>query len=145
MKFLSFLLNQIDFSTNGIKDWYERRLKGKVGDIIFHGITDFMVAKGLTEPKEPYFFIQEFKKTKVSSLPLPQLLTEMVVAIKLNSASSIFGAYIIGKRWDFVYLEKVDEKNYFYTISESLDSFKLEDLKLIYKSLQAIKHIYSGK
>jgi len=142
MKFLSFILNRVDFYSNGIKDWYERGLKGKVGDVIFNGTTDFMVATGLTEPKTPYFFIQEFKKTKISSLPLPQLLAEMIVALELNSTNSIFGAYIIGKRWDFVYLEKIEKNSYKYSISESLDSFKFSDLQTIYKNLQAVKSLY---
>ena len=142
MKFLSFILNRIDFYSDGVKDWYERGLKCKVGNIMFNGTTDFMVATGLTEPKKPYFFIQEFKKTKISSLPLPQLLAEMIVAIELNNENSIFGAYIIGKRWDFVYLEKVEENSYRYSISESFDSFKLRDLNAIYKNLQAVKNLY---
>jgi len=145
MKFLSFILNRVDFYSNGIKDWYERGLKGKVGDVIFNGTTDFMVATGLTEPKTPYFFIQEFKKTKISSLPLPQLLAEMIVALELNSTSSIFGAYIIGKRWDFVYLEKIEKNSYRYSIAESLDSFKFSDLQIIYKNLQAVKNLYCEK
>jgi hypothetical protein len=145
MKFLSFILNRVDFYSNEIKDWYERNLKGEINGILLNGTTDFMVAKGLTEPKEPYFFIQEFKKTKISSLPLPQLLAEMVVAIELNKSNSIFGAYIIGKRWDFVFLEKFENCSYRYAISESFDSFKLRDLKSIYKNLQAVKSLYCKK
>ena len=72
----------------------------------------------------------------------PQLLAEMVVAIELNSENSIFGAYIIGKRWDFVYLEKIEKNSYRYTISESFDSFKIGDLQKIFQYLQAVKNLY---
>lgn len=49
------------------------------------------------------------------------------------------GAYIIGQIWTFAILEK-DEQGYQYYVAPILSAARLDDLKMIYKNLQAVKH-----
>ncbi len=143
MKFISLILNELSFVGNGYKDWYERQIKANINGVIFNGTTDFIVASGEFEPKNPFFFIQAFKKSFKASNPIGQILAEMMVAIELNKNNNLMrGAFIYGSIWQFIVLEKVENLSYKYAISESFDSFKLIDLKKIYKNLIAVKNLY---
>ena len=51
-------------------------------------------------------------------------------------------AYIIGKAWNFVILEKQLNGQYEYYVSKIFDSTWLDDLKQIYIDLQAVKYLY---
>ena len=123
-----------------IKDFYESSLIYKTDKFIFKGTTDFVVSKGIKKSKKPYFFIQEFKKTKETSDPEPQLLAEMISAVELNKSQNMRGAFIIGKDWYFVILEKLGKDKYQYFISKVFNSTKIEDFKKIYRNLQFIKN-----
>lgn len=136
------ILNSVDFRFGTINDWYERPLKAIINGVEVGGYVDFMVATGIKEPQRPYFFIQEFKKSKAEIDPEDQLLAELLVAIELNQTTIMRGAYIIGKAWNFVILEKQLNGQYEYYVSKIFDSTWLDDLKQIYISLQAVKHLY---
>jgi hypothetical protein len=140
MKFISSILNEVDFEIpeREITDFYENSISYDFGGFIFSGEPDFFVAKGVTEPETPYFFIQEFKKTKDPKYPEPQLVAEMVVALEISELSQVKGAFIVGINWHFVILEKV-ENRYQYFVSEPLLATRIEDLKLIYKNLLFVK------
>lgn len=138
-KFLIPILNKVDFMQSGISDWYERSLKGQINGVEIGGVTDYMVAQGIKEPETPYFFIQEFKPSKPSVFPEDQLLAELIVSLQLNGTQHIKGAYIVGQFWTFVILERNMDGAYKFHIAPSLDSLKIEDLKHIYKNLQAAK------
>ena len=141
-KLLVPILNSVNFMFEEVKDWYERPLKAVVNYVEIGGYVDFMVAKGIKEPQRPYFFIQEFKKSKVEVDPEDQLLAELLVAITLNQTTIMRGAYIIGKAWNFVILEKQTNDQYKYYVSKIFDNTWLEDLKQIYINLQAVKYLY---
>ena len=141
-KLLIPILNSVNFMFEEVKDWYERPLKAVVNSVEIGGYVDFMVAKGIKEPQRPYFFIQEFKKSKAEVDPEDQLLAELLVAITLNQTTIMRGAYIIGKAWNFVILEKQTNEQYKYYVSKIFDNTWLEDLKQIYINLQAVKHLY---
>ncbi len=142
IKFIAPILNRVDFFSKDVKDWYERPLKAKVNKVWLRGTVDYMVAKGISVPKRPYFFIQEFKKARGSdSDPKAQLLAEMLAAMTLNKINVMRGAYIIGRNWNFVILEK-HENDYQYVVSKQFDSLEIEYLQQIYISLQAVKHLY---
>ncbi len=142
MKFISSILNKVDFATDTIQDWYDATLSGTLNGIEFKGFTDFMVASGTEVPKKPYFFIQEFKPSIPDKDPRVQLLAELLVATEKNKTTIMRGGYIIGQFWFFVILEKIDENQFQYFVSKSFDSLDLEDLKQIYIILQAVKHKY---
>ncbi|EDN69433.1 hypothetical protein BGP_0675 [Beggiatoa sp. PS] len=92
------------------------------------GNADFLVASGTQSPKEPFFFIHEYKKQlDTSNDPLGQLLAEMVAAQKLNHHSHpIYGAYIIGRHWYFVILDNTS-----YAESLAYDATKAEITEIV--------------
>jgi len=142
MKFLAPLLNAVHFHENGIRDWYQRPLKATINQVILNGYVDFMVAKGVKAPETPYFFIQEFKKSKFDVDPEDQLLAEMLAAMTLNQGTLMHGAYIIGQEWRFVVLRQAQENAYEYYVSLIFDASAIEDLQRIYRNLQAVKALF---
>ncbi len=136
------ILNSVNFMFGTVKDWYERPLKAVINGVEIGGYVDFMVANGVKEPQRPYFFIQEFKRSKAEVDPEDQLLAELLVAIELTQTTIMRGAYIMGKAWNFVILEKQLDGRYEYYISKVFDNTWLADLKQIYINLQAVKHWY---
>ena len=63
---------------------------------------------GKNTPREPYFFLQEFKKGKGDKYdPEAQMLAAMIIAEELNEDKHpIYGAFIVGKNWIFTVLNK---------------------------------------
>jgi hypothetical protein len=141
VNFIVPLLNKVKFKSieNEFRDFYEDKLTYKTDKFIFRGTCDFVVAKGLFRSEKPYFFIQEFKKSKENSDPEPQLLAELISAIELNNWITIKGAFIVGAIWNFVILEKLGKDSYKYFVSPNFDSTKIDDLKSIYQNLLFVK------
>lgn len=127
--FIAFILDFVNFYQPSYRPFLERELSVNYaeGKKIW-GVVDFLVASGTQFPKEPVFFLHEYKKQLDSSNdPLGQLLAEMVAAQALNSRlHPIYGAYVIGRHWYFVVLEG---KNY----AESLayDATKEDVLQIV--------------
>ncbi len=151
VKFIGRVLNQIGFRDKRVKDWYEYAISCKLNGWILSGFPDFFVATGRTEPKTPYFFLQEYKRgIKSSGDPENQVLAAMLTAMTLNKTKTIKGGYIIGRFWNFVILNKLEntlpnKKNdvrYEYFVSKGFDCLDYEDLKKIYSYLQAVKFLY---
>ncbi len=142
VKFITPILNRIKFLDLSIpfRDFYEESLTYKTENFIFNGTTDFLISKGLEFPEEPYFFIQEFKKSIKNDDPRPQLLAELISAVELNKFNSMKGAYIVGAIWHFVILEKIGTNQYQYFISKLFNSTNIEDLKSIYQNLIFVKN-----
>ena len=139
--FLIPILNRVDYKSfkKQMRDFYEETLCYENERFILKGVTDFIVAKGLEYPQQPYFFIQEFKKGIHYSNPEPQLLAEMIVAIEMNNNHHMKGAYIVGGNWHFVILNKMSNNQYQFVVSRNYDSTKIDNLKAIYKNLLAVK------
>ncbi len=142
MEFIALLLAKVRFRFKDKRGFYEQPLKAKINGVEFCGKTDFMFAMGVEVPQKPYFFIQEFKREGKSSHPKNQLLAEMLVAIELNKVNLMRGAYIVGRHWNFVMLEKIAENSFQYFVSDSFDSLNFKSLRHIYNNLQAIKLVY---
>jgi hypothetical protein len=127
--FIAFILDFVNFYQPSYRPFLERELSASYaeGKKIW-GVVDFLVASGTQFPKEPVFFLHEYKKQlDTSNDPLGQLLAEMVAAQTLNSRPHpIYGAYVIGRHWYFVVLE---EKSY----AESLayDATKEDILQIV--------------
>jgi len=141
VKFITPILNRIKFLDFIIpfRDFYEEPLIYKTDHFILSGTTDFLIAKGLEFAEEPYFFIQEFKKSIKNDDPRPQLLAELISAVELNNFISMKGAYIVGAIWHFVILEKMDTNQYQYFISKLFNATNIKDLKSIYQNLLFVK------
>ncbi len=142
VKFITPVLNRIDFVNidKEIRDFYEEKLFYKTDQFILTGETDYVVSKGYYFAENPYFFIQEFKKSKAAKDPEPQLLAALIAAVELNNFSAIKGAFIVGAIWNFVILEKLEVNKYQYFISRNYDSTDLNKLKCIYKNLLFVKN-----
>ncbi len=142
VKFIAPILNRVDFRdiNKEVRDFYEEKITYQTDTFILTGATDFLVSKGLEYAEKPYFFIQEFKKSKEHHYPEAQLLAELIAGLELNNFRVIKGAYIVGAIWNFVILEKLAINTYHYFISINFDSSKIADLIEIYNHLQVIKH-----
>lgn len=107
-------------------------------DYKLSGKPDLIVASGIFEPKNPYFFFHEYKKEKGSEDdPIGQLLSAMLVGQKLNANQKpVYGAYVVGRNWFFVVLEG---KN--YCISNNFSVTQKDELEGIYRNLVGIKTI----
>ncbi|MCI5125307.1 MAG: hypothetical protein D3925_12730 [Candidatus Electrothrix sp. AR5] len=138
-QFIIPLLNKVDFFHGQARGWYERPLQARINEVLLHGRTDYMVARGIETPREPYFFIQEYKQELGDRHPKNALLAEMMVALELNSGSQMRGAYVIGKSWTFVLLNKESENRYEYFRSQDFSAIKISELQGIYRNLQSVK------
>jgi len=138
MKYVSFITTFAYLSSDNYQTFADRSLSVQVGNEKLFGRVDFMVASGRYEPEAPYFCFHEYKRAKPGheSDPVGQLLATMLAAQALNeSKQPIYGAYIIGKFWQFVILEHQE-----YAISKSYDSTDepLWDIMRILKGLNLL-------
>lgn len=138
-QFIIPLLNKVNFFHGQARGWYERPLQARINEVLLHGRTDYMVARGIETPREPYFFIQEYKQELGDRHPKNALLAEMMVALELNGGSQMRGAYVIGKSWTFVLLNKESENRYEYFRSQDFSAIKIFELQGIYRNLQSVK------
>ncbi len=101
------------------------------------GKVEFMLARGRQIPREPHFFLHEYKPEKNrDNDPLGQLLIAMIAAQKVNhDEKPIYGIYVNGRNWFFVVL---DGKNYAvsnpYVVTDQ-DIFDLFAVLLYFKEL----------
>ena len=141
IRFIAFLLYvaAIDVK-NVIKVFFERPLKSLVNKKNLSVVCDCLVATplGINTPKEPYFFLQEFKRGKGNpDDPEEQMLTAMLIAQQKNeNPSPLYGSWVIGRTWFFAVLNGNE-----YCVGSSFDATKWEDLKQIVFILRHIKDL----
>ena len=141
MKLISILFFIADLEEDGkIATFYERTLNEVVGNYTIHVVCDCLVASplGLTTPKNPYFFLQEFKRQKGDSNdPEGQMLAAMLAAQHLNNdGKPIFGSWLTGSIWIFTVLEG---NNYYF--SNAFDATDKQDLLQIVFILRKLKDL----
>jgi hypothetical protein len=139
MKFLALLFFIAEMEEKGkIQAFYERPLSAVLSGHKISIKTDCMVATplGKNTPKEPYFFLQEFKKGKGDKYdPEAQMLAAMVIAQSLNHDSHpIYGAFIVGKNWVFTTLNNQE-----YCRSQQFDASVEHELMQIIFILRNLK------
>ncbi len=141
IKFISFIIELVDFDNQQFKSFANRKLKGKIQNKEVSGEVDLMIASGEYEPKEPYFCLHEYKKEKgTDNDPLGQLLIAMMTASALNGNKlPVYGAYVIGRNWFFLTL--VENR---YCISEELVATR-EDIFEILKMMKRLKIIIENQ
>ena len=142
MNFISFVLNSVQFNGKNYTAFADERLEAEFDTMIVSGKADWFVAKGKYKPETPYFFLQEYKRTKRgNSDPDGQLLAEMLVVRKLNDdGQPMKGLTVLGKLWNFMVLDGGQ-----YCISKSYDSTQKEDLKEIFRILKVAKNEIAAK
>lgn len=141
--FISNVITLVDFSRPKVySSFSQRTLAAKRKDIHnnevdLRGRVEFFVALGEQIPRQPFFFIHEYKplnKTTPSD-PLGQLLIAMLATQTLNEIKRpLFGVYIIGKFWQFVVLDGNQ-----YAVSNSYDALVVTELFKIFSILKRCK------
>lgn len=155
IKFIGHLVELVNFDDyeREITAFAERSLSLTIKNVEIRGNVDLMVATGISEPLQPFFFIHEYKREENSSgNPVGQLLATMFIAKELNkkprnftlfeteqrdfSNRPMYGVYVLGRMWVFVVL---DENK--YLLSKSYDSTDFKELQEIFKMLKAQKEM----
>lgn len=136
MRFIGPLLELVNLDGQEYKLFYNRSISASVENIKLSGIVDMVVATGFQKPKKPFFCIHEYKQEikKDSADPMGQLLSEMIVAQKLNENNqTIYGSYVLGRNWYFIIL-----KNNQYAVSDTYVATQ-DDIYVIFKILRQVK------
>lgn len=109
--FIGQLISVIDYTSEHFKVFTQRPLSAEVNGTLMKGVVDFVIATGIGEPQNPFFFIHEYKQErKGANDPLAQVLSEMLVAQQLNNDNfPLYSCYVLGRFWFFIVL---DHENY---------------------------------
>ena len=134
--FIAPLLRLVPFRTADRRAFLDRPMSFSYGDDLeTSGRVDWLLAEGIQDPHQPYFFLHEYKREiDAAGDPLGQLLIAMVGAQRQNDASfPLYGCYVLGRNWFFVVME-----NDQYAVSDALVATQ-EDIFRIYSVLEEIK------
>ncbi len=126
-----------------ISTYFERRLVGKVRDSPISVKVDCMLATPMKSgrPKSPYFFLQEYKRTKGDNHdPEGQMLAAMILAQEINGdGKPIYGSWVQGASWRFTVLSGTE-----YCVSKVYDAIDPLELAQIVFILRQLKVIILG-
>jgi len=133
--FISYLVRLVNFRHSQYKIFTQRKFATIIGEWEVNGIVDFVVARGKQTPKQPFFFLHEYKQErKRDNDPLGQLLIEMLVAQQLNENKfSLYGCYVVGRNYFFVVLDGHE-----YAVSAAFDASS-EDILTIFRMFRFVK------
>lgn len=130
LKFIAHILSLVGYDTERYRGFAERRLQATVRGVPIGGMVDYMVATGEAVPKQPFFFLHEYKRERGrDNDPLAQLLAEMLAARELNASPMtslphppLYGCYVVGRNWFFVVLadNEYSESNAFNAADDDL-------------------------
>ncbi|MEM8523190.1 MAG: hypothetical protein AAGG68_01040 [Bacteroidota bacterium] len=115
----------------------QRFMKLKTSTVESSGRVEWMVATGKQRPRQPFFFLQEYKPEKNSGNdPLGQLLIAMIDAQKKDTDSKepLYGCYTIGRLWFFVLLKEQQ-----YSVSRAYDATQSDDIHDMYVILKKVE------
>lgn len=141
--FISRIITLVDFNKEDVYSTFSQRtLEASVRDIHneelkLRGRVEFLVALGEQKPRQPFFFLNEYKPQfkSTSNDPVGQLLIAMVATQSLNEhPRPMYGVYVVGQYWNFVLLEDKE-----FAISESFDAAKEDELFKIFFILRRCK------
>ena len=141
MKLISPLFYIADIEERGkIATFFERPMKAIIKNYKISVVCDCLVAtpKGLTTPKFPYFFLQEFKKEKGDSQdPEAQMLAAMLIAQHANNdGKTLYGSWLVGSNWKFTTLtDKLYCSSRWY---DATNKVELEHIVFIIRQLKSI-------
>jgi hypothetical protein len=141
--FINDVVRLVNFKKDGIyKTFAERTLSATIHDIHqkkvdLRGRVEMVVSTGKQKPRQPFFFIHEYKplRSNANNDPEGQLLVAMLATYELNQPPHpMYGLYVQGKYWHFLTLEG---KN--YSISRSYDATDEQTLLQIVRILKRCK------
>jgi len=135
MQFIGPMLALVNYNTSKYKVFTQRSLSIKTDAVETSGLVDFMLATGKSRPKEPFFFLHEYKQQHPSKNdPLGQLLIAMVAAQEKNAHTHpVYGVVVEGRYWYFVILNDKE-----YAVSRGFDASG-NDIYQIYAILSKVK------
>ncbi len=136
MFFIGPLISLVNYNTEKYKSFTQRSLTLKTNEGETSGLVDFMIATGKSKPKEPFFFLHEYKQVHPSKKndPLGQLLIAMVAALEKNAHTHpVYGVVVEGRFWYFVVLQEKE-----YAVSRGFDATE-NDTYQIYAILCKVK------
>ncbi|TAG19387.1 MAG: hypothetical protein EAZ32_11820 [Cytophagia bacterium] len=140
MFFIAPLLSQMPLEIDDFKPFTQRTLSAKFPelDLEVSGKIEFVIARGKQRPKQPYFFLHEYKQERRrENDPLGQLLISMVAARQNNEKKTpLFGCFVVGRDWFFVVLDQQT-----YSVSLACDATKNHELYQIVAMLSAMPAI----
>lgn len=141
MLFISPVFRVSTLSTGQtLKTFFERSISGIVRDHKISVVVDCMVATASKSgrPQAPYFFLQEFKRTKSDTHdPEGQMLAAMILSQELNQDEKpLYGSWVQGAFWRFTALKGSE-----YSTSSAFDATKLQDLYQIVFILRKLKDL----
>jgi hypothetical protein len=146
--FISHVITLVNFSKPKVYSSFSqrtimaKRLDIHQNEVDLRGRVEFFVALGEQIPRQPFFFIHEYKplnKTTPSD-PLGQLLIAMLATQTLNTSERpLYGVYIMGKLWQFVVLDGNK-----YAVSNSYDALREDELFKIFSILKRCKTYIEG-
>ncbi len=123
-----------------IRVYFERSISATINEYKLSVISDCIVAtpQQFSSPRNPYFFLQEFKKGKGEKTdPEAQMLTAMLIAQALNNDNKpVYGSFVVGSEWRFTTLVG---KN--YCISKKFDATQKKELLQVIYSIRALKNL----
>jgi hypothetical protein len=136
-RFIGPLLSLISFWGRTYNLFHNRTLSLRLSDDRkTSGQLDGMVASGIEEPEQPYFFIHEYKRNlNAEGDPQGQLLIAMLAAQHLTTdGGPLYGCYVIGPFWRFVYLDGTT-----FAESQGYDATDGGELHIIWNILHETK------
>lgn len=141
MHFLSFVFTYSEMEIpEKIKLFYERGLSATIQNTHLNVICDAILAApmGMNTPQSPYFFLQEFKKSKRNQDDAEgQMLVAMLIAQEKNkNGKPIYGCWLQGKYWVFTTLEGTN-----YCFSKTYDATEPHELAQILFALGRLKEL----
>jgi hypothetical protein len=140
MFFIAPLLSQMPLEIDDFKPFTQRTLSAYFPeyDLEVTGKVEFLIARGKQRPKQPFFFLHEYKQERRrENDPLGQLLISMVAARQNNEKKTpLYGCYVVGRDWFFVVLDKQE-----YAVSLACDATKTHELNQIVAMLSAMPTI----
>jgi hypothetical protein len=139
--FIAPFVQLIDLFTAHYSTFAGRLIKEKIKNIDgntveIHVSPEYLVAIGQQNPRQPFFFVKEYKPEKRGNNdPLGQLLAAMVASQHKNKVDfALRGCYVLGRNWFFVVLLPDGT----YSVSDAFVSTQ-DDIFQIYKILIATK------
>ncbi len=137
--FIGPLLVQAELYGENFKPFTQRNLKATfpTQNLEIQGKVEFMLARGITTPSAPLFFLHEYKQERRRETdPLAQVLIAMLAARQYNKHDHAdYGCYVIGRYWFFVVFNGTE-----YAVSRSYDATQ-PDLFTIFNTICEIKNI----
>jgi len=139
--FISHLIEWVDFQHARYKAFTQRKFSAVIGQWEVNGVVDFVVARGIQNPSQPFFFLHEYKQErKRDNDPLGQLLIEMIVAQNQNEQKiPLYGCYVVGRFYFFVVLNGQE-----YAVSPAFDASS-NDIMTIFRMFRFVKRYIEEK